>query len=56
MYGMVFQMSRGKALVQIKEDWRVALIDTGIWTGQRLAAVRDYVGDDEPFLANCRTD
>ena len=41
-------------LSEIKEDWRVTLIDTGIWRniGQRLAAVRDYVEDEEYFLAN----
>ena len=41
-------------LSEVKEDWRVTLIDTGIWRniGQRLAAVRDYVKDEEIFLAN----
>ena len=36
------------------EDWRVSLIDTGIWRniGERLWAVRDYVKDEEIFLAN----
>jgi glucose-1-phosphate cytidylyltransferase len=35
-------------------DWRVALVDTGIWRniGQRLLAVRDHVRDEEMFLAN----
>ncbi len=35
-------------------DWRVALVDTGIWRniGQRLLAVRDHVKDEEIFLAN----
>ena len=35
-------------------DWRVALIDTGIWRniGERLWAVRDQVRDEEMFLAN----
>ena len=35
-------------------DWRVTLIDTGIWRniGQRLLAVRDHVKDEEMFLAN----
>jgi glucose-1-phosphate cytidylyltransferase len=35
-------------------DWRVALVDTGIWRniGQRLAAVRHLVQDEEMFLAN----
>jgi len=37
-----------------KEDWRVTLIDTGLWRniGERLWAVRDHVRDDEIFLAN----
>jgi glucose-1-phosphate cytidylyltransferase len=35
-------------------DWRVALIDTGIWRniGERLLAVRDHVRGEEIFLAN----
>ena len=35
-------------------DWRVSLVDTGIWRniGQRLVAVRHLVQDDEIFLAN----
>lgn len=35
-------------------DWRVTLIDTGIWRniGERLWAVRDHVQDEEIFLAN----
>lgn len=43
-----------KLLSEIKEDWRVTLIDTGIWRniGQRLAAVREYVKGEEMFLAN----
>ena len=37
-----------------EEDWRVSLIDTGMWRniGERLWAVRDYVRDEEIFLAN----
>jgi glucose-1-phosphate cytidylyltransferase len=37
-----------------EEDWRVSLIDTGIWRniGERLWAVRDHVKDEEIFLAN----
>ncbi len=37
-----------------EEEWRVAMLDTGIWRniGQRLWAVRDYVKDEEIFLAN----
>jgi glucose-1-phosphate cytidylyltransferase len=36
------------------EDWRVTLIDTGVWRsiGERLWAVRDHVKDEEIFLAN----
>ena len=35
-------------------EWRVSLIDTGIWRniGERLWAVRDQVKDEEIFLAN----
>ncbi len=35
-------------------DWRVALVDTGIWRniGERLVAVRHLVKDEEIFLAN----
>jgi glucose-1-phosphate cytidylyltransferase len=37
-----------------EEDWRVTLIDTGIWRniGERLWAVREHVQDEEIFLAN----
>jgi len=37
-----------------EEDWRVALIDTGIWRniGERLWAVREHVQGEEIFLAN----
>jgi glucose-1-phosphate cytidylyltransferase len=36
------------------EDWRIALIDTGIWRniGERLWAVREHVRNEEMFLAN----
>jgi glucose-1-phosphate cytidylyltransferase len=35
-------------------DWRVALIDTGVWRniGQRLWAVREHVRNEPMFLAN----
>ncbi|WP_076860632.1 glucose-1-phosphate cytidylyltransferase [Bradyrhizobium mercantei] len=35
-------------------DWRVSLVDTGIWRniGQRLMAVRHLVEDEDIFLAN----
>ena len=36
------------------EDWRITLIDTGLWRniGERLWAVREHVQDEEMFLAN----
>jgi glucose-1-phosphate cytidylyltransferase len=41
-------------LSEPEEDWRVTLIDTGIWRniGERLWAVRDHVMNEEIFLAN----
>lgn len=38
----------------IPEQWRIALIDTGIWRniGERLMAVRSQVEGEEMFLAN----
>lgn len=41
-------------LDQDHDDWRVSLIDTGIWRsiGERLWAVRHHVQDEEIFLAN----
>ena len=35
-------------------DWRVTLIDTGVWRnlGERLSAVKELVKDEEVFLAN----
>lgn len=37
-----------------QQDWRIAMIDTGIWRniGQRLWAVRHHVAGEEMFLAN----
>ncbi len=37
-----------------KDDWRVTLVDTGIWRniGERLWAVREHVKNEEMFLAN----
>jgi glucose-1-phosphate cytidylyltransferase len=37
-----------------EEEWRITLLDTGIWRniGQRLWAVRDHVKCEEMFLAN----
>lgn len=39
---------------QQRADWRVSMIDTGIWRniGERLWAVKDFVKDEEMFLAN----
>lgn len=41
-------------LGEIGRDWRVSLIDTGIWRniGERLWAIRDHVRDEPMFLAN----
>lgn len=41
-------------LSEPSEDWRIALIDTGIWRniGERLWAVREHVENEEMFLAN----
>jgi glucose-1-phosphate cytidylyltransferase len=46
--------SRVEMLDKPKADWRVTLIDTGIWPniGERLWAVRDQVMNEEMFLAN----
>jgi glucose-1-phosphate cytidylyltransferase len=43
-----------QVLGQPTDDWRVTMIDTGIWRniGERLWAVRDQVQDEEMFLAN----
>jgi glucose-1-phosphate cytidylyltransferase len=37
-----------------QQDWRIAMIDTGIWRniGERLRAVREHVAGEEMFLAN----
>ena len=37
-----------------QQDWRIAMIDTGIWRniGERLWAVREHVEGEEMFLAN----
>jgi glucose-1-phosphate cytidylyltransferase len=45
---------RVELLQEPQEDWRVTLIDTGIWRkiGERLWAVRDHVQGEEMFLAN----
>jgi glucose-1-phosphate cytidylyltransferase len=43
-----------EVLGQPREDWRITLVDTGIWRniGERLWAVRDHVKDEEIFCAN----
>lgn len=46
--------SKVEFLGKPQDDWRVALIDTGIWRniGERLWAVREQVAGEEMFLAN----
>lgn len=46
--------SRVELLGRPVEDWRISLMDTGIWRniGERLWAVREQVQDEEMFLAN----
>ncbi len=41
-------------LSQPDDDWRISLIDTGLWRniGERLWAVREHVGKEDIFLAN----
>lgn len=41
-------------LGEAQKDWRVTLIDTGIWRniGERLWAVRDHVKNERMFIAN----
>jgi glucose-1-phosphate cytidylyltransferase len=41
-------------LSEVKEDWRITLLDTGIWRniGQRLWAVRRHLQSEEMFQAN----
>lgn len=41
-------------LGQPRQDWRIAMIDTGVWRniGERLWAVREHVQDEEMFMAN----
>lgn len=45
---------RIEILDQAQDDWRVALIDTGVWRniGERLLAVRRHVENEPMFLAN----
>ena len=46
--------SKVELLGKAQEEWRITLLDTGIWRniGQRLWAVRDHVKNEEMFLAN----
>jgi glucose-1-phosphate cytidylyltransferase len=46
--------SKVELLGPIEKDWSVSLIDTGLWRniGERLWAVRDFVKDEDVFLAN----
>ncbi|MBA2127605.1 glucose-1-phosphate cytidylyltransferase [Hyphomicrobium methylovorum] len=46
--------SKVEFLSEPEADWRVTMIDTGIWRniGERLWAVRDQVRNEEMFLAN----
>jgi glucose-1-phosphate cytidylyltransferase len=46
--------SKVELLGRPQNDWRVTMIDTGIWRniGERLWAVRDRVAGEEMFLAN----
>lgn len=50
----VVEGGKVEMLGQREEDWRVALIDTGVWRniGSRLWAVRDHVRGEKMFLAN----
>jgi glucose-1-phosphate cytidylyltransferase len=50
----IVSASKVELLGKPQNDWRVALIDTGIWRniGERLWAVREQVQDEEMFLAN----
>lgn len=53
-----FVLSQGGREIELLssdiDDWKITFADTGQTTciGQRLAAVRGYIGDDEVFLAN----
>jgi glucose-1-phosphate cytidylyltransferase len=46
--------NRVEILGDPQQDWRIAMIDTGIWRniGQRLMAVREHVAGENMFLAN----
>jgi glucose-1-phosphate cytidylyltransferase len=56
-YGDCIVSNFGRSVEPLGEappNWRVALVDTGVWRniGERLVAVRHLIGDDEMFLAN----
>jgi glucose-1-phosphate cytidylyltransferase len=46
--------SKIEILDESPPDWRITLVDTGVWRniGERLVAVRRFVEDEEFFLAN----
>jgi NDP-sugar pyrophosphorylase family protein len=43
-----------QVLGECQQDWRVTLVDTGLWRniGERLFSARKYLAGDEVFLAN----
>jgi glucose-1-phosphate cytidylyltransferase len=43
-----------EVLGEAPPDWRVSLVDTGIWRniGERLVAVKNFLKEEEMFLAN----
>ncbi len=53
-----FVLSKGGRAVHLYNcdisDWTITFVDTGLNTniGQRLVAVKDYLGDDDVFMAN----
>lgn len=51
---MVLSNNEVKTLGPSPNEWRVALLDTGVWRniGGRLWAVRDHVRDERMFMAN----
>ena len=51
---VIHNMEQVEMLGERRQDWRVTMIDTGIWRniGERLWAVRDQVKGEEMFLAN----
>jgi len=51
---VIVEGSKIETLGPREEDWRVAMIDTGVWRniGSRLWAVREHVQNEEMFLAN----